>query len=89
LLARRRYSLILFKDLIEAKIVLIYLDDLIVPSVDRESGIQNLEKVLQVASEAGLIINWQKCGFLKERVEFLGHVIENGYVSLSECKIES
>jgi len=60
-----------------------------VPSVDRESGIQNLEKVLQVASEAGLIINWQKCGFLKERVEFLGHVIENGYVSLSECKIEA
>jgi len=85
----QRFINIVFKDLIQAKIVLIYLDDLIVPSVDRESGIQNLEKVLQVASKTGLIINWRKCGFLKERVEFLGHVIENGYVSPSECKIEA
>jgi len=60
-----------------------------VPSVDYENGIRNLEKVLQVASEVGLIINWQKCSFLRERVEFLGHIIENGYVSSSERKIEA
>lgn len=59
------------------------------PSIDYESGIRNLERVLQVASEVGLIINWQKCSFLKERVEFLGHIIENGYVSPFECKIEA
>lgn len=85
----QRFINFVFKDLIREKIVLTYLDDLIVPSVDYENGIRNLEKVLQVASEVGLIINWQKCSFLRERVEFLGHIIENGYVSPSERKIEA
>lgn len=85
----QRFINIVFKDLIRVKIVLTYLDDLIIPSIDYESGIQNLEIALRVASEAGLVINWQKCSFLKERVEFLGHIIENGCISPSERKVEA
>lgn len=40
--------------------MLIYLDDLIIPSTDRDTGIKNLEIVLKIASETGLIINWKK-----------------------------
>lgn len=85
----QRFINIVFRDLIQTKIVLTYLDDLIIPSIDYESGVRNLEKVLQVASEAGLVINWQKCKFLRKRVEFLGHILESGYVSPSERKIEA
>lgn len=46
-----------FRDLIREKMVLSYLDDLIIPSADYESGIQSLKRVLSVASEAGLQIN--------------------------------
>lgn len=67
-----------FKDAIRDRLVLIYLDDLIIPSVDEETGIKNLEIVLNIASEAGLKINWQKCRFLQIKIEFLGHVIEDG-----------
>jgi len=70
--------------------VLIYLYDLIIPSADRDTGIKNLEIVLKIASEAGLVINWKKCCFLlQSRVEFLGHVVENGRIYPSTHKIEA
>ena len=77
------------KDLIEEGIVLTYMDDLIVPSNDYESGLEKLKRVFIVASENGLIVNWKKCAFLENRVEFLGHIVENGRVYLSQRKIEA
>jgi hypothetical protein len=68
------------------------MDDLIIPSDNVEtveSGIINLRKVLLTASEAGLIVNWKKCCLLKSRVEFLGHVIEDGRVRPSDRKTEA
>jgi ribonuclease HI len=85
----QRFINIAFKDLIQAKIVLTYMDDLIIPSSDYESGITNLKVVLRTACEAGLIINWRKCSFLKRQVEFLGHIIEDGRVYPSKRKIEA
>jgi len=79
----------IFKDAIREQIVLTYLDDLIIPSVDENTGIKNLEIVLRVASEAGLNINWNKCHFLQTRIEFLGHTIEDGRIYPSARKIEA
>lgn len=78
-----------FKDLICDGSVLTYMDDLIIPSEDYESGLKKLKRVLGVASETGLLVNWKKCMFLQTKVEFLGHVIENGRVHPSEKKIEA
>lgn len=75
-----------FRQLISQNIVLAYMDDLIVPSIDSESGLDRLRTVLDTAANAGLIINWKKCRFLQSRVEFLGHIIESGTVRPSEEK---
>lgn len=48
-----------FKDLIRQHIVLVYMDDLIIPSVDIDSGVSRLESVLNTASQSGLVINWK------------------------------
>jgi len=85
----QRFINVVFKDLIQTKIVLTYMGDLIIPSLDYESGIANLKTVLRTASEAGLVINWRKCSFLKRQVEFLGHIIEDGRVYPSKRKIEA
>jgi len=69
--------------------VLAYMDDLIIPSTNCETGIRNLRALLRTASEAGLEINWSKCQFLQQRIEFLGHVIKNGCVSPSKRKTEA
>lgn len=62
-----------FKDLIREGIVLVYMDDLIVTSEEYETGLKNLERVLNTASRGGLIINWKKCSLLQTKVEYLGY----------------
>lgn len=79
----------IFRDLVKRKIVLIYMDDLIVLSESEDNGLRNLEIVLETAGQAGLVINWKKCHFLQRKVEFLGYVIERGTIRPSERKIEA
>ncbi|XP_025997281.2 uncharacterized protein LOC113005666 [Solenopsis invicta] len=85
----QRFINTVFKDAIRDRLVLTYLDDLIIPSVDENTGIKNFEILLKIASEAGLKINWRKCRFLQTKIEFLGHVIENGRVYPSVRKIDA
>lgn len=77
-----------FRDLIKNGVVLAYVDDLIIPSTDFETALANLEKTLCVAEDFGLNINWKKCKFLQTKIEFLGHIIENG-TRPTESKIEA
>ena len=83
----QRYVNAIFRDLIARKIVLTYMDDLIVHSLDNETGIENLRIVLDEASRFGLKINWSKCRFLQTKIEYLGHVIEGGSISPSDEKL--
>lgn len=82
----QKFINVIFKDFIHEGIVLAYMDDLIVSSVNCETSLRNLERVLSVASRNSLAINWKKCNLLRTRVEYLGHVIENGCIRPSEHK---
>jgi len=76
-----------FKELIASDgVVLTYMDDLIVPSQNTEQAIDDLKCVLGISSRAGLLLNWRKCHFFQTKIEYLGHVIENGTVRPSEQK---
>lgn len=85
----QKYINMVFKNLIRERTVLVYMDDLIIPSNDVESGIIKVERVLQVAAAAGLQINWKKCAFLQEEVEFLGCMVANGKIRPSDRKTEA
>jgi len=74
-----------FADLIAEGIVIVYMDDLIIPSIDSEEGIHKLAKILQVANAYGLNINWKKCQI--EHVNYLGFIIKDGTVTPSDEKI--
>ncbi|XP_076382074.1 uncharacterized protein LOC143260475 [Megalopta genalis] len=62
-----------FKHLIACKVVLTYMDDLIVPGVDNEDAFQKLVQTLKVAEEN----------------EYLGYEIEDGFVYPSPAKIKA
>ncbi|KAG5319045.1 POL3 protein, partial [Pseudoatta argentina] len=49
-------------------------------------GVRKLRDVLTTASEHGLNINWNKCQFLRNQIEYLGYIVENGSVRPSEHK---
>ncbi|GBM27036.1 hypothetical protein AVEN_256959-1 [Araneus ventricosus] len=72
-----------FRDLLKEGIVIIYMDDIIIPSIDELDGLKRLSRVLQTASEYGLELNLKECNFLKSKIEFLGYIIENGKMSPS------
>lgn len=65
------------------------MDDLIIPDIDGENAYRKLEETLKVAARNGLIINWKKCKFLQERIEFIGHVIQRGNIRPSPAKIKA
>ncbi|XP_011858346.1 PREDICTED: uncharacterized protein LOC105555908, partial [Vollenhovia emeryi] len=85
----QRFVNTVFRDLVRNGDVLVYMDDLIIPSIDCEVGLEKLKRVLSVASENGLEINWKKCSMLRASVEYLGHTIENGCIRPSERKTEA
>lgn len=84
-----RYILAVFWELIAEKILILYIDDLLIPSSNVKEGLQRLRRVLNVASDYGLKINWKKCEFLRERVKYLGHVVEAGRISVSDDKTDA
>lgn len=81
-----RYIHAVFRELIKEGIVVVYIDDFVIPSDNVKEGVEKLRLVLKVASEYGLKFNWHKCQFLKKKINYLGHVVENGKVSPSEDK---
>ncbi|GBN32456.1 Retrovirus-related Pol polyprotein from transposon 17.6 [Araneus ventricosus] len=62
------------------------MNDFIIPARDEIQGLEKLKRVLKVASEYGLEINFKKCQFLKRKIEFLGYVIEEGTIRPSSSK---
>ncbi|GBN01638.1 Retrovirus-related Pol polyprotein from transposon 297 [Araneus ventricosus] len=85
----QRYINTIFRPLIDDGIVLPYLDDIIILSSSFEEGNERVERVLTIASEYGLEINFNKYHFLKKRIEFLGHVIEDGKIFPSTLKTKA
>lgn len=60
---------------LQNKICLVYMDDIIIFSTSLQEHIQNLKQVFSKLRESKLKIQLDKSEFLKQNVEFLGHVI--------------
>ena len=84
--AFQRFINTVFRDLIAKKIMLVYMDDIVILAEDDERALQNLETVLMTAAENGLRIKWKKCQFMCSRINYLGYEIENGSLKPSAEK---
>jgi len=82
-----RFVTEVFQDLIQRKIVIIYVDDIVIPGSSYEDGYEKLVMTVKVAEEHGLLINWRKCSFLTKKIEFLGHEIEQSQIRPAKSKI--
>jgi len=85
----QKYINAVFRDLTAERIVAVYMDDLIVPSIDMQEGLSRLRLVLNTAAEYGLSFNWKKCQLLKSKVNYLGYIIENGKIAPSQEKTDA
>ena len=65
----------------------VYIDDIVIFSQSWEQHCLHLSKVLERLRAAGLTANRSKCQWGQQKFEFLGHMVGEGLVSPSECKI--
>jgi len=62
---------------------LVYLDDLIIFSADAESHLSHLDTVLTLLGKHGVTLNAQKCHLFTNEVEYLGHGVRPGRLSVN------
>lgn len=71
------------------KILFQYVDDLIIFAESEEQCLINIERTLEVLSEANIKISPKKSTFLADRIEFLGHIISAEGVEPNEEKVQT
>jgi hypothetical protein len=55
--------------------VLVFIDDIIVYSRNKDEHIKHLALVMDKIKSSGLKLKFKKCNFMKEKVEYLGHMV--------------
>ena len=71
----------------EPEVCLVYLDDIIVHSVDLESHLIRLQRLLTKLVAAGLKLKVSKCQLLQQEVAFLGHRVNADGLSTDPTKV--
>ena len=72
----------IFGDLIKDCIVIIYMDNIFLFAKTPEQLEANMKKVLQQLCDNDLFLKAKKCEFCKEKIEWLGMIIEEGKFSM-------
>ena len=71
------------------KLVIVFIDDILVYSSGPEEHAEHLRTVLQILRERQLYAKFSKCQFWLDKVAFLGQVISAEGVSVDPQKIEA
>jgi hypothetical protein len=71
------------------KIVVVFINDILILSKNREEHDEHLCLVLQKLRENQLYAKLSKCKFWLKEVLFLGHIISEGGISIDPSKVKS
>ncbi|GBG70531.1 hypothetical protein CBR_g6659 [Chara braunii] len=71
------------------RFMLVYLDDILVYSLTLEDHLGNLRQVLETLCRAKYKTNRDKCEFVKQELEYLGHFVTPEGISLLSDKIQA
>ena len=69
--------------------VVCYLDDIIITGKDKQEHLNNLEQVLSRVQEYGFRVRKEKCFFMQDSVEYLGHIVSKNGIQTSPKKVEA
>ena len=78
----------IFEDLIKEGIVIIYMDNMFLSAKTKEQLRENTKRVLQRLMENDLYLKPKKCEFCKEKIEWLGMVIQEGKITMDPKKLK-
>lgn len=63
--------------------VIVYIDDILIPSVSTEDNLETIKEVLTLLKQYDFQLNYGKCCFLKTTIKYLGYIISPSGISLS------
>ena len=78
----------IFIEEIEEGIIIVYMDDILIYATTPELLRKHTKQVLQKLRDHDLFLKARKCKFNKDKVEYLGLVIEEGKVSTDPVKVK-
>ncbi|RVW22706.1 Transposon Tf2-2 polyprotein [Vitis vinifera] len=71
------------------KLVVVYLDDIVIYSNTLKEHEEHLRKVFKILRQNELYVKKEKCSFAKEEVSFLGHRIRDGKLMMDDSKVKA
>lgn len=71
------------------KICIVYLDDILIFSTSVDKHLESLTKILARLKETNLKVQLNKCNFLKQETEFLGHLVTKEGIQPNPKKVEA
>ncbi|KAJ4980381.1 hypothetical protein NE237_031218 [Protea cynaroides] len=77
-----------FHDMLDTSVI-VFIDDILVYSKDKETHIKNLNAALQRLRKEKLYAKFTKCEFWLSEVAFLGHVVSIEGIKVDPSKIEA
>ena len=73
---------------LEKGVVIIYMDDILIPADTLEELEETTKVVLQRLKDNDLYLKPEKCEFARTRVEYLGMIIEQGRIAMDPKKVK-
>ena len=73
----------------EHRILPLYYDYVIIKGKSFREQLNNMKAILEIIRSAGFTLNVLKCSFFQTRIAYLGHIIENGSISIDPTRSES
>lgn len=71
------------------KIVIVYLDDILIFNKNKEEHLEHVRKVLQRLKEENLLINLKNCTFMEDELLHLGFVISKEGLRMDSEKVKA
>jgi len=68
---------------------IVYIDDILLPSHTVSENLQSIHLILTELKKHNLQVNYNKCLFLRKRLEYLGYMLSTDGITLSERHIEA
>lgn len=79
----------ILQPLIREDKVIVYIDDILIPSFSIEDNLFTLKQVLVELKRHNFRLNYNKCLFLKTTIEYLGYIITKHGITLSSRHVEA
>ena len=80
---------LILKDLIDKGHIIVYLNNILIYTMDLKKHDQLVKQVLQVLRQNQLYLWYEKCTFAQNTIEYLGFIVDNGEICIDPKKVKA